>query len=310
MMIRLFQYAAQQWKTERKVYREIESFLPGDLMDWFEDKVPDFEESGQVNTEWKQSAPDSPLSVFVLPKLKARDIALAPSFPTPTAFFTRHTTTFEQFYKARQKTKGTVQWLYADNQVVLRAFKQNMDIELKMPLVAAAVLVAIKELGNPTAADVATAIQWDVQRVVAMIKKFLPSARPTGADFPMLKLTGNLEGQTGHVTYNTMFEPKRKRYTITADGYSLKPVGPAALGSAHAEDGDLYKANIILFMKKHRQMDINTLRKQVQARFAQARRGRHEFKEAAFQTAITQLQVEGYIRKDDGNLSRLHFNPE
>jgi hypothetical protein len=308
MMIRLFQYAAQQWKTESKVYQEIESFLPGDFMDWFQDKVPDFEESDKVNKEWKETAPDSPLSVFVLPKLKARDIALASAFPTPTAFFLRHTAPFELFYKTRQKTAGTIQWLYADNQVVLRVLKGKMDIQLTMPLVAAAVLVAVKELGNPTVAEVAAAVRWEVQRVVAMIRKFLPSPRPTGADFPMLKVTGNLEDQTGRVTYNPFFDPKRKRYTITADGYSLRPAASAPPPTA--ENGDLYKANIVFFIKRNRRMDMNALRQHVQAKITQMRRGRPEFKEEAFQAAITQLQAEGYIAKDAKNPTRFVFNAD
>jgi DNA-binding MarR family transcriptional regulator len=303
MNIRLFQLAGQQYKIEELVIRELESFLPPTIGQTFSEKVQEYARSEGINAKWNRAYPESPLSVLVLSADRSAGIVTRFERLRIPPSFGQLQDQFVAFY--RQQFNGAnigLKWIYEDNMVLMHLVKDGKyNFMLKMPLVFAAVLNIVYQLGAPRINEIADAVSMSVGQVDYLVK------RAVGRDFALLKIVPNPDKAQVEVSFNPAFEMKKRRLAVVVQQkFSLSPppkagatqaAVPAAQAAAPAgpDVGPMYTAQIMRLMKNSRQLDANRL---AQLTERETMKVVGKFSKAEYDKAFTYLEQQGFIQRD------------
>jgi hypothetical protein len=190
------------------------------------------------------------------------------------------------------------------------------DFTLKMPLVFAAVLELVYQLGEPILEELAEGTKMNLSQVEFLVK------RAVGKDFALLKLTPAPEKGKGTVSFNPAFEMKKKRLAVVVPAkFSLRPppkagaapapvrpgvvrapaTGPAApapVAPPAPTSGDAtmfrYQSQIVRIIKNIKKMEANRLATLVEKEVAST----HPFNRVDYDKAITYLEQQKFIQRD------------
>jgi hypothetical protein len=280
MLVRLFHTAGLQYKLEQTAFTILECFFSPGFTQRYRQNVQFLEKSEEIHKKWRISHQTSPLEVLVVPATALYGARAQLSWLKLPPFFARHAAAFEQFYRPLERGKGKLQWIYDENQVVLRLYKAGAyDIQLTVPLVLACVIAAVKDLGSPTPGQLADYL--GMAPGGAQVAEAL--ARVLSHQDGALLIVRNT------ISFNPGFRPVHAR--------RFKFSAPTNFGLVRdkVEDTMRYEAYIAEVLKKGRSLTEDQIKESVTATF-RTRGG--TYSESGFWVAMEALRQRGWIKKD------------
>jgi hypothetical protein len=250
MFVRLFRLAGRQYEIEAWVIRQLESFLPGDFSETFEQNNADFTASDQINQKWAEAAPRSELQVFVLPANKSSWIVTRLGKLVLPQVFARMKDDFETFYgKLNEPRNVYFTWIYEDNLVHIQLKTDKCDITLSLPLLLGVLLAVVDSAREITLSDLVQAMALNENVVNFLLKRVT-------SDSPLLHWCTDVDSGEQMLQFNRAFEMKTKKLTFALPQFSLATAPKLDLQGVQPiiTTQGIYQSSIMAILKKRKQI--------------------------------------------------------
>ncbi|KAH0792322.1 hypothetical protein GPJ56_003848 [Histomonas meleagridis] len=209
MLVRLCQFAGQQYQVEETAIECLEPYMPPTLAKPFQNMLKDFETSAKINNDWEKKPFGYVLRVFVLPTSNAQGVASKFDQVILPKVFNDWKSAFTQFFLGQKNSRVKLKWIYEDNIVMMKLSAQNRyDFQIKMPLLLAIVIVHLSEVKTATYRQIAESLHMKVPEIEVLIKKGLTKA------FMLFRIMPKDKKEDTIVMFNPAFKTPKKKFAI------------------------------------------------------------------------------------------------